>query len=145
MIGIREMSETDMRQCAEVYQSAFEAEPWNEKYPVEMIEKYLADFMKSDSMRCFVLTAHGNVVGLALTILVPGMGGSYLRIEDFCIDARRHRNGYGSRFVELIREEAGKMGCDSLLLGTQKGVPAHRFYLKSGFQEIESALLYREI
>lgn len=145
MIEIREMTQADMRQCAAIYQSAYEAEPWNENYPVEMIEEYIGGFMKSNSMRSFVIVDNGNVVGLALTILIPGMGRPYLRIEDFCIDAQRHRKGCGSRFIELIMNEAEKMGCDSLLLGTQKEFPAYRFYLKNGFQEIESVLLYREI
>ena len=38
-------------------------------------------------------------------------------------------------------KEVDKKGCDSVLLGTQKGYPSHRFYLKNGFEEIEDAVL----
>ena len=48
------------------------------------------------------------------------------------------------RFLQELTEKARKMECDSLLLGTQRGFPAHRFYLKNGLQEIESVLMYRE-
>ena len=52
---------------------------------------------------------------------------------------------YGSRFMELLLKEVAKKGCDSVLLGTQKGYPSHQFYLKNGFEEIESVLLYKEV
>ena len=145
MIEIRKLMKDDLQQAVKVYQSAYAAEPWKEEYSQEEVKQYLDDFMRLDSMRSFVLTDNGRIVGLALTILIPGIGAPYLRIEDFCIASEKQGEGYGSRFIELIMQEAKKAGCDSVLLGTQKGFPAHRFYLKNGFEEIESALLYRNV
>ena len=144
MAVIRKMKNEDLDKCSGVYRSAYAAEPWREEYTDEEIRKYLADFMESDSMHCFVLEENAAVIGLALTIRVPCTGGPYLRIEDFCIGAEYQKKGSGSIFLGLLTEEAKKMGCDSILLGTQRGFPSHRFYLKNGFREIETALLYRE-
>lgn len=33
-------------------------------------------------------------------------------------------------------------GMDSLLLGTVKDYPSHKFYVKNGFREINSSILY---
>ena len=44
-----------------------------------------------------------------------------------------------------LENEAVRMGCDSVVLGTQKDFPSHHFYLKNGFQEVQSVLLYKEI
>ena len=145
MVEIRKMTSADVEQCAKVYRSAYAAEPWKEEYTEEEVREYLSDFIKAESMRCYVLAENGKIIGLALTILVPSVGSPYLRIEDFCIGAEYHGKGFGSRLMELLAEEAGKMGCDSIILGTQRGFPSHRFYLKNGFKEIESVLLYRDI
>ena len=144
MNDIRRMTERDIEECASLYRSAYQAEPWKEEYTEDEIRKYLSEFMRSESMSCFVLIEKEQIVGLALTILIPGMDAPYLRIEDFCIDTKHHRKGLGSRFIDLIAVEAKKRGCDSILLGTQRGFPAHQFYQRNGFREIESVLMYRE-
>lgn len=145
MTGIRKLKKEDIEQCVGIYVSAYAAEPWEEAYAEAEIRKYLSEFMKAGSMHCFVLTEEEEIIGVALMVLIPGVEMPYLRVEDFFIGADKHRKGYGSRFIELLTKEAEKMGCDSILLGTQRGFPAHDFYLKNGFQEIESVLLYREI
>ncbi len=145
MAEIRKMTSADIERCSAIYRSAYAAEPWKEAYSDEEISEYLKGFLNSDSLQGFVLKEDSLAIGLALTVRVPSVGAPYLRIEDFCIGAEYHRKGYGSRLMVLLMEESEKMGCDSILLGTQKGFPAHEFYLKMGFQEIESVLLYREI
>lgn len=134
----------DIEMCIETYRLAYGAEPWREEYTEAEVRKYLTEFMEAGSTHCYVQTENGNICGLALTILIPGIGAPYLRIEDFCIAAEYHRMGLGSWFLQELTEKARKMECDSLLLGTQRGFPAHRFYLKNGLQEIESVLMYRE-
>lgn len=145
MAEIRKMTSEDVEQCSLVYRSAYAAEPWKEDYTDEEIRKYLTDFLNSDSMHCFALEEETAVIGLALTVRIPGVGAPYLRVEDFCIGAEYQRKGYGSKLMGLLMEKAREMGCDSVLLGTQKGFPSHEFYLKMGFREIESVLMYREI
>ena len=145
MTEIRKMTAEDIEQCVCVYCSAYSAEPWKEEYHGDQVGQYLSGFMSAESMESFVMTEDGEIVGIALTILVPSMDSPYLRLEDFCIRAELHGMGYGSRFIELLAAEAKKKGCDSILLGTQHGFPSHSFYLKNGFSEIESVLMYREI
>ena len=70
---------------------------------------------------------------------------NYFRLEDICLSPKYQRNGFGSQFIKLISDCVSSENCDSILLGTQRGYPAHRFYLKNDFQEIDSVLLYREI
>ena len=101
--------------------------------------------MVTPAMRCYVLMDDAEIVGMALTVTVPSIGAPFLRIEDFCIGADYQRKGFGSAFLGLLAGQAREMGCDSILLGTQRGFPSHRFYLKNGFEEIESVLLYRGI
>lgn len=78
-----------------------------------------------------------NVVGVALVLIIHSLDARYLRIEDFCIGASHQRVGLGSEFFKLIIKASKHLGCDSILLGTQKDFPSNRFYLKASFREIE--------
>lgn len=142
---IKILESTDISQCTKVYIDAYNAEPWNEEYEPEAVEAYISAYLKSDVKCCFAAVEQEQMVGVALGLIVPCIEGPYLRIEDFCIHPDTQRKGCGSAFMELILKEAGKLGCDSVLLGTQRNYPSHHFYLKNGFEEIESVLLYKEI
>lgn len=137
--------EDDVKVCAKVYISAYNAEPWNEVFDILEVERYISNYLNSDTKCCFVLVEDEEIKGVALGLIIPSISGPYLRLEDFCIDASEHRKGYGSIFMELLIKEAAKYGCDSVLLGTQKDYPSHKFYTKNGFQEVESLLLYKGI
>jgi len=136
---------SDLPACAKLYAAAYKTEPWNEIYEEKSVENYLANYLSSNTKCCFAAVEDGRIVGIALGLILPDLEGMYLRIEDFCIDPAFHRKGYGTLFLNLLQEEGKKRACDSILLGTQKNFPSHSFYLKNGFREIESVLLYREI
>lgn len=135
----------DVKKCANVYRKTYQEEPWSELYEISEVETYLGNYLNSDTKCCFALVEKDEIKGVALGFIVPSIGGDYLRLEDFCIDASVQKKGYGSSFMNLLQQEAVKLGCDSILLGTQKDYPSYHFYLKNGFQEIESVLLYKEV
>ena len=68
-----------------------------------------------------------------------------MRIEDLCIDPSVQRKGYGSAMLHLLRAEAREMSCDCIILSTQRGYPAHDFYMKNGFTELDSVQLYSPV
>lgn len=135
----------DIPVCANIYQNSYKVEPWNEHYELSEIEKYISSYLDSDTKVCYALIDGDDIRGIALGLIVPSISGPYLRLEDICIDSIEQRKGYGSTFMKLIFSEAAKLGCDSVILGTQKDFPSHHFYLKNGFQEVESVLLYKDI
>jgi len=135
----------DVPACAKVYLAAYQADPWNETYEPSEVESYIGNYLDSDVKCCYALVEGEEIRGVALGLVVPSIDSPYLRIEDICVDPGVQRKGYGSQFMELLSQQAARRGCDSVLLGTQRDYPSHRFYLKNGFQEIESVLLYKEV
>ena len=135
----------DIASCAEVYISAYGAEPWNEKYDRKSVEKYISDYLGSKTKQCFAARENGKIIGIALGIIVPSMDAPFLRIEDFCVSAEEQGRGYGKEIMRQISEKAKESGCDSVLLATLRDFPSHRFYLKNGFSEVDSVLLYKEL
>ncbi len=135
----------DIASCAEVYISAYGAEPWNEKYERESVEKYISDYLGSRTKQCFAAKENGKIIGIALGMIVPSTDSPFLRIEDFCVSAEEQGRGYGKEIMRLISEKAKESGYDSVLLATLRDFPSHRFYLKNGFSEVNSVLLYKEL
>ena len=135
----------DISSCAEVYISAYGAEPWNEKYDKQSVEKYISDYLGSKTKQCFAARENGKIIGIALGIIVPSINIPFLRIEDFCISAEEQGKGFGTEFIKLVFEKSKELGCDSVLLGTLRDFPSHKFYLKIGFSEVDSVLLYKEL
>lgn len=146
MTGVRRIRKQDIPSCAQMFAAAFREAPWNEEQDPEKLEAYLEEFISSETRPCFLLEMDGQPVGAALTILIPSLYGTYVRIEDFCIAPEQQGKGLGSAFLEQIAVEVKRLGATDLLLGTQRDYPSHRFYLKNNFIEISNAvLLAREL
>ena len=135
----------EIASCAEVYISAYGAKPWNEKYDKPSVEKYISDYLGSKTKQCFAAEENGKIIGIALGIIVPSIDAPFLRIEDFCVSAEAQGRGYGKEIMRLVSEKAKESGCDSVLLATLRNFPSHKFYLKNGFSEVDSVLLYKEL
>ena len=144
MIDIKKMDTAFIETCANIYQNAYKNEPWNEEYSLIEITDYLSRFLNSETKRAYMLMLDEEIIGIALGLIVPCIGSDYFRLEDICLSHKHQRKGFGSQFIELISDCVTNEKCDSILLGTQRGYPAHKFYLKNKFQEIDSVLLYRE-
>ena len=142
MVEIKEMDSESIAICAELYQNVYKNDPWNEEYSIDEIADYLFRFINSKTKRAYMLMLDENIIGIALGLIVPCIGADYFRLEDICISPKFQRSGFGSQFVKLISLCVVQENCDSILLGTQRGYPAHRFYLKNDFKEIDSVLLY---
>ena len=145
MVEIKAMNEETVAMCAELYQNVYKTDPWNEQYSIDEITEYLSRFLKSKTKRAYMLMLDEQIIGVALGLIVPCVGSDYFRLEDICISPQYQRNGFGGEFIKLISICIVQENCDSILLGTQRNYPAHRFYLKNDFKEIDSVLLYLDI
>ncbi len=145
MAELRKLDETAVKECAEIYIGAYGEAPWNEKYRMEDVEKYIRAFLDSDAKCAYVLAEGEHILGVALGVVIPCIGSCYFRLEDICIDPEYQGMGYGRELLGFMEDALGETGCDSILLGTQRGYPSHRFYMENGFREIESVLLFREV
>lgn len=146
MIQIKRMTSEDAVTYAQIAARAYREEPWNEDSDLEKLCSYCINFIASDTREGYLLVNDEENIGAALCILIPDMDGCYMRIEDFCILPCKQKQGFGTAFIKLLKKQAGTVGANSILLGTQRNFPAHQFYLKNGFEEIEtSVLLYSEL
>lgn len=145
MAELRHIDRSTVKKCAEIYINAYGKAPWYDKYRVADVENYIKEFLDSDVKYACAFASGEDIIGVAMGLIVPCVGSRYFRLEDICIDPEYQRMGYGREFIGLIACSLRMKGCDSMLLGTQREYPSHKFYLKNGFREIDSVLLYQEI
>lgn len=58
-------------------------------------------------------------------------------IDEFCIEPNEQGNGLGSFFLQEIEKCIKPKGIIHLFLQTERNLPAHHFYKKNGFWELE--------
>lgn len=144
-ISIKEMDDKSVMLCAALYQNAYKDEPWNEEYQIDEVTDYLCRFINSKTKKAYMLLVEDKIIGVALGLVVPCINSDYFRLEDICVATEYQRRGFGGQFIQLLSEHLVSENCDSILLGTQKEYPSHHFYIKNGFCEIDSVLLYRSL
>lgn len=145
MVELKIINKDMVKRSAEIYVSTYGKAPWNEEHDVDDVEKYIIGFLDSDTKCSYALVTGEDILGIALGMIVPCIGSHYFRLEDICVDSKYQRKGYGRKFIELMADSLRMKDCDSILLGTQRGYPSHKFYLQNEFKEVDSVLLYREI
>lgn len=62
-------------------------------------------------------------------------------IDQFVIEYGSQGKGYGSKFIELIDTDIKNKGMNAIILNTEKGYPAEKFYLKNGFSIIDNVIV----
>jgi ribosomal protein S18 acetylase RimI-like enzyme len=68
--------------------------------------------------------------------------GKFLYVDDLVTKADRRRSGLGARLLDALAIEAGRLGCERLVLDTAlDNVLAHRFYYRQGL--LACALRFR--
>lgn len=140
---IEKINGKDIYDATLVYISSYNDEIWKENNNFDDVYNYIKEFSKQHIG--YILKENSEIIGLALCILIPCIDKPYLRIENLCIKKEKHRKGYGSIFLKLLENKAIKLNCDSILLGTQKDMPAYNFYISNKFEDIKSNLMYKEI
>jgi GNAT superfamily N-acetyltransferase len=91
--------------------------------------------MSSDSLRLMALEDGGRVKAVAAyRIMTMIYCGRMLYIDDLVCDETARSQGYGSRLVNTLKDEARAQGCSEIqLISRVQREKAHRFYFREGF------------
>ena len=102
-----------------------------------------------DSSPVYVAEEDGAVIGYAFCVIkdrpkkeffVPGRA---LDIDDLCVDASARGVGVGEALFRFVKEEAKRLGCESVTLNVWEGnAPARAFYEKMGMRPQRTVMEY---
>lgn len=126
-----------LQECVDLYQRVFSKEPWFDDDDRSDVERYFHNCLKSNQFTGYVVKKEDRIIGFSLGFIKPWIKGEEYYIDQFCIDYHLQGQGIGSFFLEEMKKDLSEKNIHAMLLNTEKGVPAYRFYLKNGFSDLE--------
>ncbi|MGX7149409.1 GNAT family N-acetyltransferase [Enterococcus ureasiticus] len=139
---VRYLENMDVKKVTELYISVFSQEPWNDEYEsIEEVEKFIQNFMASDTYINFIAEEEGELVGLCLGLKKPWIKGIEYYIDEFCIKSERQGTGIGSEFLAKIENEISLLGMNGLILNTEASFSSADFYRKNGFHKLSDLIV----
>ncbi len=132
MEHIGTLKEEHLDECARLTVSTFNAEPWNAKYNFETAKKELTWTL---DVRGFLGLASfdDGVVAFAVGYVEQDDEWEVFCLRTLCVRLGAQGNGVGSRLMQRLKEELGKIGVNLIYLTTPRGTPAESFY-KNGYR-----------
>ena len=119
-------------ECAYLFMTAFNAEPWNDEYTLDTAKKQLAWHLEVPGCLGLVAVKDG-IVAFAIGYREPTDVGDVFHLSIFCVRPDAQRTGVGSRLLWRLEERLRDIEIKTVYLGTRKGTPAEDFYRKNGY------------
>ena len=129
-------------ECVDLFIDTFSREPWNDVYESKkMINKYFHNHYKNNYFVGYVVKLDKKIVAMSIGMKKPWKEGMEYYIDEFCVSYKLQGRGIGSWFMKKIEEDIKKHGMCAIMLNTEKGYPAQRFYEKNGFKVIRDMII----
>jgi ribosomal protein S18 acetylase RimI-like enzyme len=129
---IEEFKADHLDECAHLFMTAFNAEPWNDSYTMETAKKQLAWHLRVPG--CLGLVSlKGGVVAFAVGYVEPTDTGDVYHLSIFCVRPDEQRTRIGTRLLRHLEARLRQTGVRTVYLGTRRGTPAEAFYAKHGY------------
>lgn len=146
-ITLIELNESYLPQMAELYKEAFSGEPWNDDWSnAEQLSEYMKDICLGYNALNYGLLIDGKLVGISAGRISHWWEGTNYNIAELCISPAYHRQGIGSKFLELIEQSVREKGIAGIFLQTDNDKPSYHFYIKNGFEDLDKHVsLYKSV
>lgn len=119
--------------CAYLFMTAFNAEPWHDKYTLDTARKQLAWHLEVPGYLGLV-SVNDGIVAFAVGYKEPTDVGDVFHLSVFCVRPDVQRTGVGTRLLRNLEERLREIGVNTIYLGTNRGTPAEAFYRKHGYK-----------
>jgi aminoglycoside 6'-N-acetyltransferase I len=131
---IEPLREEHLDECAHLYVSTFNAEPWNQRWTLETARKKLAWTLGVQGFLGWVLSLDDGIVAFAAGYRQQEDKGEVFYLAILCVGLEAQGTGLGSRLTGYLEEELGKGGVKKVYLITLRDTPAQAFYGKHGYK-----------
>jgi len=141
-ITIEKFDIATLDECADLYMKTYAAEPWNESWESrDIVVDYIRKWYLNNYFIGFTGKQNGKIVAVSLGYRKPYIQGDEYCINDYFVDPDLQRQGIGGALMEGIKKELTTLNISSMILSTQRGIPAHAFYEKHGFFTLDDAIV----
>jgi len=123
--------------CVAVFLKSYNQPPWNYHWTYEKAKQYLSEYLDCKQFFGLVLYDQNQPAGAIMCHGKTWWTNKQLMIDEFFISPEKQRMGYGKKLLESCDLYAIGENIESIVLMTNKYMPAYSFYDKTGFTTTE--------
>lgn len=139
----REITPADCEELAEIYASAFNAEPWFEKWSVKTAGKRLSVMMRGGGFYGIAATEEDKIIGMIMGDEKQYYDGVAFTVNEFCVKNELRGRGVGTALFKEFERRLRERGIRSIELCT---IPEDAgFYKRLGLGVSETIIMSKEI
>jgi len=139
----KEITQGDCIELAEIYVTAFNAEPWFEKWSEKTARKRLLDVMGNSGFFGLEALKDGKVIAMVMGEEKQYYDGIVFTVSEFCVKNNFRGKGVGKALFKEFEKRLKEKGIRALELCT---IPEDAgFYKKLGLVESETVMMGKEL
>lgn len=127
------MRHEDLAACARLYARVFNRAPWNGKWTARTAARHTEETWRDAGFLGLVAFQGDSLIGFAYGLIFQWERQRHFYLKEMCVSAGSQRSGIGSRLMTMMVDKLRREDVGQISLGTDRGTPAERFYLRFGF------------
>ncbi|MCC2832654.1 MAG: GNAT family N-acetyltransferase [Clostridium sp.] len=140
-MDIIKMSNKHIDECVDLFIDVFTKAPWHDTYSSrKQVVSFFQNYMANNYFVGYVLKEEASIIALSIGMKKPWINGMEYYIDQFCVKTDLQGKGIGSYFLKLIENEIQTEKMNAIILNTERGFPAEKFYKKNGFQSVDELI-----
>lgn len=140
-LNIRECTQRDLKQLAQIFIEAFREAPWHEEWPYDTAYKRLEMVMQTPRFVGYIAELDGEVMGGLLGNIEYWSEGDHYIIKELFVDKEKQGRGIARLLIGNVREELKRQGICIEELVTSNSVKMINFYKNQGYSVNEEMVM----
>ncbi|MCC6905554.1 MAG: GNAT family N-acetyltransferase [Anaerolineae bacterium] len=144
-LQITPLNDAHLKECAALFVSVFNAEPYNDLWTQETAYKRLHEMVHSPGFLGFVCHDAGRMVGLVVGCARQWYSGRVYELQEMCVALDAQGKGAGSQLMRVLEVELARQGVTLSYLMTRQGGPGEVFYSRKGYRvNVNTVVMLRQ-
>lgn len=124
----------NLDECTNLFISAFNAEPWNDKWSFNTARRRLEDIYMTPNFKGLVYKKNDKIVGVIMGNYEQWYDGFHYNIKEFFIDSNTQKNGIGSKLLKCLENHLKETSVNFIHLFTAKSDKTEGFYKRNEYE-----------